>query len=129
MGNFLTWNFWFNLRPGSFLGSSLKIILAFIILLIILTVVAGFGKRKWAKSLYANLWSGLYYWFLANAVIGLVLLFFNYEMVPFLSARFWLLIWALGFLVWLAFIIKLAVKIPQKKVQLEKEKEFRKYIP
>lgn len=129
MGNFLTLDFWFNLRPGAFLGSSLKVISAFIFLLIILAVVAGLGKRKWSKSLYANFWNNLYYFFLTNAIIGLILTFFNYEMVPFLSARFWLLLWAIGLITWLFFIVKIVVKIPQKKVQLEKEKEFNKYIP
>ena len=62
-------------------------------------------------------------------MIGLLLTFFNYEMVPFLSARFWLLLWAAGMVVWLAFIIGLVVKIPQRKVLLEKEKEFKKYVP
>lgn len=129
MGNFLTWNFWFSLRPGAFVSSSLRMMLGFIGLLIILTIAAGVVKRRWAKSLYANFWSGLFTFFWTNALIGLLLTFFNYEMVPFLSARFWLLVWAAGLIVWLAFIIRLVVKIPQKKALLEKEKEFKKYIP
>ena|SRR3990167_3317889 len=129
MGNFLTWNFWFNLRPGAFIGLSLKIVLGFIALLIILTIVSGLIKRKWSKSLYACFWSSLYVFFLTNVVIGLLLTFFNYEMVPFLSARFWFLLWAIGMLVWLFFIYKIMIKIPQKKALLEKEREFKKYIP
>lgn len=129
MGNFLTLNFWFSLRPGVFIGWSLKIILGFILLLIILALAAGVGKKRWAKSLYAGLWRGLYYFFLTNAVIGLILVFFNYEMVPFLSSRFWYLLWAAGLAVWLFFIGKAVVKIPQKKARLEKEKEFKKYLP
>jgi len=129
MGNFLTWNFWFNLRPGAFIGLSLKIVLGFIALLIILTIVSGLIKRKWSKSLYACFWSSLYVFFLTNVVIGLLLTFFNYEMVPFLSARFWFLLWLIGMLVWLFFIYKIMIKIPQKKALLEKEREFKKYIP
>jgi len=129
MGNFLTWNFWFSLRPGAFVSGSLRMVLGFIGLLIILTIAASVVKRRWAKSLYANFWSGLFTFFWTNALIGLLLTFFNYEMVPFLSARFWLLVWAAGLIVWLAFIVRLVVKIPQKKALLEKEKEFKKYIP
>jgi len=129
MGNFLTTDFWFSLRPGAFIGSSLKVVLGFIVFLIAMTVVAGFIKRRWAKSLYAGFWNSLYTFFLANAVIGAFLTFFNYEMVPFLSARFWFLIWAVGLIVWLVFVGKMLVKIPQKKALLEKEKEFRKYVP
>ena len=129
MGNFLTWNFWFSLRPGAFAGSSLKIILGFIFLLIVLSIAGGIIKKRWAKSLYSSFWNSLYAFFLTNAIIGLMLTFFNYEMVPFLSARFWLLLWAVGMLVWLFFIYKIVIKIPGKKARLEKEKEFKKYIP
>ena len=62
-------------------------------------------------------------------IIGLFLTFFNYEMVPFLSARFWFLLWGIGILVWLFFIYKMIIKIPQKKALLEKEREFKKYVP
>ncbi|MEI6597086.1 MAG: hypothetical protein WCL13_02650 [bacterium] len=129
MGNFLTWNFWLSARPGAFTGFSLKIVLVFIFLLIILSVTSGVIKKKWSKGLYSSFWSGLYTFFIANAVIGLLLTFFNYEMVPFLSARFWFLLWAIGMLVWLFFIFKIAAKIPGKRALLEKEKEFKKYIP
>jgi hypothetical protein len=129
MGNFLTLSFWFSLRPGVFIGSTFKVIAGFVILLMVFALIAGFGKKKWSKSLYAVLWSNLYYFFLTNAVIGLVLIFFNYETVPFLSARFWFLLWAISLMIWLFFIYKVIVKIPQRKARLEKEKEFKKYIP
>ncbi|MDD4271253.1 MAG: hypothetical protein PHF50_00420 [Patescibacteria group bacterium] len=129
MGNFLTWNFWFSARPGAFTDLSLKMVLGFIFLLIILSIASGVIKKRWLKSLYFSFWSGLYTFFITNAIIGLVLTFFNYEMVPFLSARFWFLFWAIGMLVWLVFICRLAIKIPEKKAQMEKEKEFKKYIP
>lgn len=129
MGNFLTLNFWFNLRPGAFTQGSLKIILGLILLSVILTVVSSLGRRKWAKSLYISFWNSLYYFFLTNAIFGLLLVFFAYEMVPFLSARFWFLFWGIGIIIWLVFIYRIVIKIPQKKARLDKEKEFKKYVP
>lgn len=129
MGNFLTLNFWFNLRPGAFLGSSLKIILGLVFLLIVLALAAGIAKKTQAKNLYAILWNNLYLFFLSNAIIGLILTFFNYEMVPFLSARFWFLLWVISMIVWLVFVCKIIVRIPRRKARLEREKEFKKYIP
>jgi len=129
MGNFLTLNFWFNLRPGVFTGFSFKVVAGFVILMIVSAVVAGIGKKRWLKSLYVGLWNSLYYFFLTNAIVGLFLIFFNYEMTPFLSARFWFLLWAAGMIVWAVFIYKVVVKIPQRKARFEKEKEFKKYIP
>lgn len=129
MGNFLTWNFWFNPRPGAFISFSLQAVLVFIFLLVILSIISGIIKKRWFKSLYSSFWGGLYAFFLTNGIIGLLLTFFNYEMVPFLSARFWFLLWVISMLVWLYFIYRVAAKIPAKRAQMEKEKEFRKYIP
>jgi hypothetical protein len=129
MGNFLTLNFWFSARPGAFSGLSLKIVLGFVVLLIILSVVSGVIKKRWSKGLYSSFWGSLNTFFISNSIIGLLLTFFNYEMVPFLSARFWFLLWAIGMLVWFFFIVKIVIKIPSRRAQLEKEKEFKKYIP
>ncbi len=129
MGNFLRLDFWFSVRPGAFVNSALRLILGFIVLLIILTIIASIGRKKWSKSLYAGFWQSLYYFLFTNSIIGLALTFFNYEMVPFLSARFWFLLWGISMAVWLFFIYKIIIKIPQRKEQLEKEKEFKKYIP
>ena len=129
MGNFLTWNFWFSARPGAFTGLSLKIVLGLIFLLIILSIASGVIKKRWSGGLYSSFWSSLYTFFLTNAIIGLLLTFFNYEMVPFLSSRFWFLLWAISMLVWLFFIFRIIMKIPGKRAQMEKEKEFKKYIP
>ncbi|MFA6306538.1 MAG: hypothetical protein WCV70_01445 [Patescibacteria group bacterium] len=129
MGNFLTWNFWFSARPGAFIGLSLKIVLGLIFLLIILSIASGVIKKRWSNGLYASFWNSLYIFFLSNAIIGLLLTFFNYEMVPFLSSRFWFLLWAISMLTWLFFIFRIIMKIPGKRAQLEKEKEFKKYIP
>ena len=129
MNNFFRFDFWFNLRPGVFLGSSMKILVGFVGLFIILSIVAGLGKKKWSTGLYSNFWKNLYNFFLTNAIIGLILTFFNYEMAPLLSARFWFLLWAAELIVWSHFIYKLILKIPQKKAQLEKEKQLKKYLP
>ncbi len=129
MGNFLTWNFWLSARPGAFTGFSLKLVLGFIFLLIILLIISGVIKKRWSNSLYSSFWNSVYTFFLTNAIIGLFLVFFNYEMVPFLSARFWFLLWAISILVWVFFICRIIIKIPEKRARLEKEKEFKKYIP
>ncbi len=129
MGNFLTWNFWFSAKHGSFTSFSFKMILGFIFLLIVLAAVSGIIKKRLPKSLYFSFWSKLRVFFMSNAAIGLLLSFFNYEMAPFLSSRFWFLLWAVGMLAWLFFIYKAAAKVPEEKARAEKEKEFKKYIP
>lgn len=129
MQNLLSLNFWFKLRPGLMLPASQKIFFGLLIALAIAAAVSFFIKKREKGRLYGRLWNGLNSFSLTNLAIGLILLFFNYELVPFLSARFWFLIWAAEMAVWAVFIIKRFADIPKIKKQMEEEKEFKKYIP
>lgn len=129
MGNLLTFKFWLDLRPEGLTPVFQKFFIIFVALLFVLTLIFAYIKSKQKKNLYSQFWRSLYYFNLTNVIIGAFLLFFNYEIVPFLSSRFWFLLWAMLIIVWLFFLYKILVGIPRKKAQLEKEKEFKKYIP
>lgn len=129
MKNLSSLKFWFDLRPDALSLLSQKIFLVLIVVLIFSVIVFGYIKSLKKKNLYTKIFDKLYYFSLVNGVIGLLLMFFNYEMVPFLTARFWYLLWFIILVVWLFFIIKSVIKIPQKQQQIEKEKKFNQYIP
>lgn len=129
MRNLLSLKFWFNLRPDALSLLSQKIFLVLIIALIISAIVFGYLKSLKKKNLYTKIFDKLYYFSLVNGIIGLFLMFFNYEMIPFLTARFWYLLWFIILVVWIFFIIKVIIKIPQKQQRIEKEKKFKQYIP
>ena len=129
MNNLFSFKFWFNLRPGSLSPAVLKYFFIFIIILIILCFVFWLLKSRDKKSLYNKIWQKLYSFSFTNLIIGLFFLFFVYELIPFLSARFWFIIWGLSMIVWLSFISQILTKIPKHKKEREKEKEFKKYIP
>jgi len=127
MKNLLTLNYWFNLRPESLTASAQKIFIASLIILAVLSLITAFIKNR--GGIYRGFLNRLYVFFLTNTVIGLLLLFFNYEVVPFFSARFWLGLWGLVMIIWLIFILKKLKNIPQQKKQREAEKELKKYLP
>ena len=129
MKNLLSYQYWFNFRPQSFPPLIQTTLVVMTIVLFILTLVFLYLKSRLKKSLFFQLWLSLYYFCLTNTIIALVLLFFNYEMLPFLSARFWFILWAAVIIVWLFFVGKRVIIIPAKRVQLEKEKLFKKYLP
>jgi len=129
MKEFLTLSYWFNFRPGSFLPLIERIFLSFIAFLFIMTLLFALAKKRLAKNIYSRLWQSLYSFCLTNAIIGLCLAFFYYEMVPFLSARFWLIIWFVSMLIWLFLIVKQVIDLRKKKIMVAKEKEFKRYIP
>jgi len=129
MNNLLTFKYWFNFNPGNFLPVVERTLQIIIVILIILTLIFALMKSRLRKNIYVRLWQGLYYFSLTNAIIGSVLLFFNYETLPFLSARFWLLFWSVSMIIWLVYIYKLIISLAKKKIMLEKEKQLKKYIP
>jgi amino acid transporter len=116
------------MRPGSLLPIYQKALVIFIVVLVVAAVIFSFIRKK-RKGLYSKVWRVLRGFSLSNAIVGLIILFFNYEMVPLLSARFWFVLWGIEMIVWLFFILRMAREIPKKKEQLEKEREFKKYIP
>lgn len=127
MTNLLTWRFWFALRPESLTPLSQKVFVALLIAFVVIAFFMLLAKKK--SSLYRGFFKRLYTFFLSNAIIGGILFFLNYEMVPFFAARFWLGIWGLTMLVWLALILKKLRVIPIQKKKQEQDKELKKYLP
>lgn len=127
MSTLLNLSFWFNLRPGSMGSLPKNIFIGLIISLVVLAVLFFIAKRK--KGLFKHFYSNLYDFCLANAFIGLLLLFFNYEIVPFFSAHFWFLIWLLVVIFWLINILKKLKKISLRKKQQAGVDEIKKYLP
>lgn len=128
MSNLLTINFWFKMRPGALLPVYQKAFIIFVIILgLSILVFTILEKRK--KGPYSRVWKKLRSFSLGNVIIGLIILFFTYEMVPMLSARFWFLVWGIEMAIWLFFIARVVLEIPKKKEEIEKHKEFNKYIP
>jgi len=127
MNNLLTLKYWFTLRPETLNPLASKIFIAALLALIVLSVL--FLWLKTRKGLYRHLFRKLYNFSLSNALIGLLLLFFNYENAIFFSARFWLLLWLIIMIIWLLSILKDLKKIPSLKQKNSAEEIYKKYLP
>ena len=128
MDNLLTMKFWINLRPGSLTPFALKAIIIYLAVLAILAFVFYLFKARKQRLLF-QIWAKLYFFSLSNFIIGLFILFFSYELIPFLSARFWMLLWGVGMLVWLVYIFLAIIKLPKIKKTIAEKNEYKKYIP
>ena len=126
--NFFTLNYWFNMRPNNFLPVANKIIVGFLAFLVILFFIFSLLKSR-KNNVYVKIWQKLYNFCITNFFIGIILLFFCYELVPLLSSRFWFLIWGIGMIFWLYTIYKSLKEIPKLKEKRAKEQEYKKYIP
>jgi hypothetical protein len=125
--NFLNYQFWFNPGPGLMTSTTERLLIGEIAIFFIVAILCFIFKKK--KSFYQLLWAKLFGFFLSNALIGAALLFINQELVLFLSARAWFAVWWIGMIIWIIFIINYAKKLPEKKIQYAKEKEYKKYLP
>jgi hypothetical protein len=127
MKNLLTLDYWFNLAPEPLTSTAQKMFVALIIGLALAALITALIKGR--GGLYRGFLKRLYAFCLANSAIGLLLLFFNYESAPFLSARFWLGLWIIAMVVWLIPILKSIAAIPKIKKEIAQEKELKKYLP
>ncbi len=127
MNNLLNLSFWFDLRPPALMPLFNYLFLAFIILLIVLMIVSFKFKNK--NKAYKGVLISLYNFSFTNAIIGLFLLFFNYQRVPFLAARFWFFLWAILILIWLFFVYRKIKKIPAQREKILAQEKFNKYLP
>ncbi len=129
MNNFFSLKFWLNTRPDQLIPQYQRYFIIFVVISAVSTIVFAFIQARNKKNLYGRFWTSLYYFCLTNTIIGVFLLFFTYEAVPFLSARFWFLLWTAEILVWIFFLAKKLRDIPKRKKQLDEEKQYKKYIP
>ncbi len=127
MKNFFTLKYWFTINPGPLNGLGFNILLVLVALFFVLAMVSFVIKQK--KSLYRGLISRIYELALSNFIIGLLFTFFYYENIPFFTARFWLLLWLIGIIIWALFIVKRFKNINVNKDKLEQEELRKKYLP
>jgi uncharacterized protein YacL len=127
MKNLLTWKYWFTVNPEPLSALAFKVLVAMIVLLLLIAIITAIYKRR--SGLYRGVLKRTYNLAAINFIIGLIILFFNYENVPFFASRMWLGFWTLEIIIWAIFIIKGLRVIPKKKKELEAAKELKKYLP
>ncbi|MBI2476708.1 hypothetical protein HYV72_00890 [Candidatus Uhrbacteria bacterium] len=63
-------------------------------------------------------------------LLGVVYWFVAFERIPFFSSRFWLVVWVIGFIVWLVGVIRHATRVvPKERERLQQQLEQKKYLP
>ena len=129
MKELLNYHYWFNSRPEPLWPNDDKVIMWLYGFMAVLAIVSFFLKRLNGQNPYRKIWSSLFSLSLVNFGIGLLLLFFSFELVPFLASRFWLLLWGIEAAIWLYFIIRDLLEIPKLLTKQEAEKKYKQYIP
>ncbi len=130
MQKFLKFYFWFSSGP--------MIKLYLIILLIVFCIILSIGffvkfymlkNRKNIDGYFRRFLNYIESLCFVMGSLGLLWSFFYYEGAYVLSWRFWLIVWAIIFIIWVIYIFKYYLSIREKRKLISREKHFRKYLP
>lgn len=122
--------YWFNSRPEPISGNPKKILFAIIALLILGGIILATGSASKLIAASKKIQYLFAWFFFSNAFIGLALVFFNYELTPFLRSYFWYPLWFISAAVWVICLFRIHLKNKKRAVQHSgREEEIKKYLP
>lgn len=106
-------------------------ILAFIFAVIMVAgIFSKLAEKKIKDGLKIKAYHRIYHLGLTMGILGFTYLFFSWQGVVLLSARFLLLIWLIVLVVWLGFIVKyFMLDVPHLRKNIDEKRAFNKYIP
>ncbi|MDA3839957.1 MAG: hypothetical protein PF572_02615 [Patescibacteria group bacterium] len=129
MNSLLSLKFWFSINPGALSPLGLKLFLVLVFFFVVLSVVLKILIMNTKEKLHRRLFRKILSLSVTNIFLLLVMFFLMYEKAPFLSSRFWFLVWGTGIVVWLVYIYGFYSKIPSQKEEREKNLQYNKYLP
>lgn len=131
MSNWFKIEYLFTNRMPLISTNVLRIAVALYLVFFVLAVVLSIAKKnKKFDRYYTKLMQKIANLSFSFSIVGMILLFFRHQLVPYLGMRAWTLIWWLICLVWFVYIIKYwTIVIPaQRKAYLQRQ-EKNKYLP
>jgi len=131
MINWLKLDYLFTNYMAPISSATFKLATIVYLLFFIAAIVFSFiRKGKEIDKLYVRLFQRLGNWCFSLSIVGLLLMFFRHQLVPYLGMRAWSLLWWLICAIWMIYILKyLLVNIPKQKKKLKIKEEFEKYLP
>lgn len=129
MQNLLSFAYWFNPRPEPLQWEGQQFLSYLALILIVLGLASIMGAISLPKR-HAKIQSNLTTFIFTNALIALVIIFVNYELTPYLRARFWYIIWVIVVIIWLWQLIKQIINAQKPRLEdSARQKEIKKYLP
>jgi len=120
----------FSVRPGAMQARAVLILLVIFAGLIVAGIIIKTVGKKTPDILKVKGLERVFHLTLTIGLLGLIYLFFAWQGIPLLAARFWLLIIIITMVVWLIFILKyLLVQAPKQRQTIKQKRQFEKYLP
>ena len=120
----------FNLRPAAMQPRAIIILAVVFGLIIIAGIISKLIENKTKDGLKIKAYRRIFNLGLTMGILGYVYLFFAWQGVTLLGARFLLLVWLLVLLFWFGFILKyLLLNVPRLRRDIDSRRSFEKYLP
>ena len=122
---------WFTLQSAEVGGLSGKLIFGFFAILFVFGIVCRIVSSHKTEDRYMrSLGERLGMMLLTMGLLGVLFYFFSFERIPLFGARFWYVLWVIGLITWIVFIVRFArVTIPQQRERAQRHAQEQKYIP
>lgn len=129
--SFLNPLYWFSLDAANVSTLFGKCLLGFFLLLFLVGIVCRIVVIHKSKDRYLKLiGKRLVTFCVTMGIMGVFLFFFSYEGIQFFGARFWYLLWFIGFVLWAVAIVKFVIKdVPALREKNVLQHAKSKYIP
>lgn len=128
---FFELSYWFTANPGVLSDATTIAAAVFFGLFIVARVALAFSPRYSPAALDKPgtlLMGKITTYLVTMGILGYLLLFFAYQMVPFLSMRFFFLVWALGAVLWAYQIWYFAAtEVVRMREEIQKKEQMGKY--
>lgn len=109
---------------------SKAIFIVFVVVLILGLVSRIVSSKKTSDRHIYELGNRIGIMLCTMGVLGIVLYFFSFENVYLFGARFWYILWIIGLVVWIVYLVRyFRITIPQMRVRDQLHAEQRKYFP
>ena len=126
LSKFLNFGYIFESNPSSE-GLYRYLLIIFGVEIIGAVIVYFFNRQK---GIFKKLKNGFFSLFLTTGIIGLTIIFFRQQQIPYLGSRLLLVLLLVTFLIWLGFIIRYwLITLPKEIIQKKQKEKFEKYLP
>lgn len=126
-------SFWFETAPFPMSSKTTIVAGSFFLFFIALKIIGRLFYLNHKKNLRApekKLISRTESMLVTMGLLGLAWVFFRSEGVPFLSMRFWFLLWLAGFAVWVYLIVRYGlIEVPKHIASLDAAAARERYLP
>lgn len=113
-------------------GFSWPMRIGLLVLFVGAILVALYTHKKFKQKLGASTkaWKRLQIWAWSSGLVGLLLMYFREVRALYISARFWLFLWLLIYVLWLIYVLLRWKKdVPDKESQEKRKQEYEKWLP